>query len=265
MLLAARAAGLVAVKWYPAGATTHSDAGLSEAAAIDDLVAAIAEAGLVLQVHGEVTDARVDVFDREVTFIERVLAPLVGRHPRARVVLEHVPRRAGVDFVRAAGEHGAVAATITAHHLIIDRNDLFTGPEGMGLRPHCYCLPVAKTRADRQALVDAATSGDPRFFLGSDSAPHARHKKESARAPAGIYTGHAALELYAEVFEAAGRLERLDAFASRHGADFYGLPRATDRLTLVKAPWSVPAELELGADRLVPFRAGGVIGWQVAG
>jgi len=258
---AAKDAGLVAVKWYPAGATTHAEAGVADIARVDDVLAAMAEAGLVLQVHGEVTDRDVDVFDREAVFVERTLAPLVARHPQLRVVLEHVTSRAGIDFVREARD--GVGATITAHHLLIDRNDLFHGPEGPGLYPHCYCLPVAKTRADRLALVDAATSGDPRFFLGSDSAPHARDKKESARAPAGVYTGHAALELYAEVFDLAGRLDRLEGFAALHGADFYDQARATERVALVRRPWAVPAKLPLGASAVVPFRAGGSIGWSI--
>lgn len=260
-IAAAKAEGLIAVKWYPAGATTHAEAGVADIGRVDDVLAAMAETGLVLQVHGEVTDPDVDVFDREATFVERTLAPLVARHPTLPVVLEHVTSRAGVDFVRAARD--GVAATITAHHLLIDRNDLFLGPEGPGLRPHCYCLPVAKTRADRLALVAAATSGEPRFFLGSDSAPHPRARKESARAPAGIYTGHAVLELYAEVFEAAGALDRLEAFAAHHGADFYRLPRARERVVLRREPWVVPAELPLGSGTVVPLRAGGSIAWRV--
>lgn len=257
-LVRARAAGLVAAKWYPAGATTNSEAGVSSAARMDDQLAAMAESGLALQIHGEVTDPDVDVFDREATFVARVLAPLVARHPRLRVVLEHVTSAAGVAFVRAA--RGDVAATITAHHLLIDRNDLFKG----GLRPHCYCLPVAKTRADRDALLDAATSGDPRFFLGSDSAPHPRRLKESAAAPAGVYTGHHVLEHYAEAFDGAGRLPRLEAFASHFGADFYGLPRAAERVVLRREPTEVAAAIGWGADELVPFRAGERLRWRVA-
>jgi dihydroorotase len=213
--------------------------------------------GMPLLVHGEVTDPDVDLFDRERVFLERVLAPLIARLPQLKVVVEHITTAEAVAFVQAAP--ASVAATITAHHLLLNRNAIFQG----GIRPHLYCLPVLKREVHRQALVRAATSGDPRFFLGTDSAPHARHTKEVACGCAGIYTAHAAIELYAEAFEAAGALDRLEAFASRHGPDFYGLPRNATRVTLRKAPWRVPDALEFGADRLVPLRAGESVAWSV--
>jgi len=257
-LAAARAAGAVAAKLYPAGATTHADAGVTDLAALDPVLDALAALDLLLLVHGEVTAPDVDVFDRETRFLTDVLAPLVRRHPTLRVVLEHVTTRAGVDFVRAA--RPGVAATVTAHHLLYDRNALFDG----GLRPHHYCLPLPKRAADRHALVAAATGADPRFFLGTDSAPHARHAKESACGAAGAYTAHAALALYAEVFDAAGALDRLEAFASHRGADFYGLPRNRDTVTLEHHPTPVPPALPFGDGELVPLRAGGTVAWRLA-
>ena len=199
------------------------------------------------------------MFDRERVFIERTLSPLVRRFPGLKVVLEHVSTREGVARVRGGPER--LAATITPHHLLLSRNAMFAG----GLRPHHFCLPVAKREEDRLALVEAATSGHPRFFLGTDSAPHPRRRKESASAPGGIYTAHAAIELYAEVFEQAGALDRLEAFASFHGPDFYGLPRNRDRVTLVREPWTVPATLAMGEEELVPFRAGEGVAWRLAG
>ena len=255
----ARASGFVhAVKLYPAGATTHSDAGVRELARCDETLEAMQRLGLPLLLHGEVTDPAVDMFDREAVFVERTLGPLTERFPTLRIVLEHVTTAEGVAFVRHARE--GVAATLTAHHLLLNRNALFEG----GLRPHNYCLPVLKRERHRQALLDAATSGSPRFFLGTDSAPHARHTKEADCGCAGLYTAHAGIELYAEAFDAAGCLERLEGFASFHGADFYGLPRNSDRIVLTRAPWPVPAELPFGADRLVPMRAGGSIGWRLS-
>jgi dihydroorotase len=255
----ARASGFVhGVKYYPAGATTHSDAGVTDIRRCHETLAAMAELGLPLLIHGEVTDPRVDVFDREAVFIERVLDPLIARLPRLRVVLEHITTRDAVDFVAGAGDN--VAATITAHHLLYNRNALFVG----GLRPHFYCLPVLKRETHRAALLAAAVSGNPKFFLGTDSAPHPRRSKESACGCAGIYTAHAAIELYAEAFEAAGALSRLEAFASFHGADFYGLPRNTDTIELVREPWSVPGEFALGEDTVVPLRAGEQIAWRLA-
>lgn len=251
----ARASGCVyAVKYYPAGATTHSELGVTDISRCDEVFSAMAELGLPLLVHGEVTDSAVDVFDREAVFIDRYLQGIVARFPRLKVVLEHVTTREGVDFVTSAA--ASVAATITAHHLLLNRNAMFRG----GLRPHAYCLPILKAERHREALVAAATSGNPRFFLGTDSAPHARHAKESACGCAGIYTAHAALELYAEVFAAANAWEKLEAFASFYGPDFYGLPRNRDSVTLIEDPWTVPYEIPLLADgrtdSLVPFRAG---------
>jgi len=257
-ILRARASGLVhAVKYYPAGATTNSDSGVTDIARCFDTLEAMAEAGMPLLVHGEVTDAQVDVFDRERVFIERTLGMLVQRLPRLRIVLEHITTAEAVAFVRAAPD--SVAATITAHHLLLNRNALFQG----GVRPHHYCLPVLKRESHRQALVDAAVSGSPKFFLGTDSAPHARHTKENDCGCAGVYTAHAGIELYAEAFDQAGALDRLEGFASLHGADFYRLPRNTRRMTLRRLGWRVPQEYTYGEHRLVPLRAGGEIGWTI--
>jgi dihydroorotase len=255
----ARESGAVhAVKYYPAGATTHSDAGVTDIRRCEDTLRAMAQAGLPLLIHGEVTDPAVDVFDREKVFIERVLAALVDRLPRLKIVLEHITTAEAVRFVEGAPDN--VAATITAHHLLLNRNAIFQG----GLRPHHYCLPVLKREEHRQALLRAATSGNPKFFLGTDSAPHARHTKEHACGCAGVYSAHAALELYAEAFETAGALPRLEAFASLHGADFYGLPRNSERVRLRRAAWRVPAELPYGDDRLVPLRAGETVAWALS-
>jgi dihydroorotase len=258
-IAAARASGAVhAVKYYPAGATTHSDAGVTDIARCRGALEAMEKHDLPLLVHGEVTDPEVDVFDRERVFIERVLAPLVSRFPRLRVVLEHVTTREAVEFVTEAPPR--VAATITAHHLLLSRDALFAG----GIRPHLYCLPVLKREGHRRALVKAATSGNARFFLGTDSAPHARHTKETTCGCAGIYTAHAGIELYAEAFAAAGALDRLENFASRHGAQFYRLPVNGDSITLTESPWSVPEEVAFGPDRLVPLRAGATVAWKLA-
>jgi dihydroorotase len=255
----ARASGAVhAVKYYPAGATTNSESGVTDLARCDAVFQAMEACGMPLLVHGEVTDPQVDLFDRERVFLERVLTPLLGRFSRLRIVVEHITTREAVEFVRRAPDR--LAATITAHHLLLNRNALFAG----GVRPHHYCLPVLKREEHRRALVDAAVSGNPRFFLGSDSAPHARHTKETDCGCAGIYTAHAAIELYAEAFDTAGALERLDNFASVFGAAFYRLPRNTDTLTLVESEWQAPAELAFGGDRLVPFRAGEPLRWKIA-
>jgi dihydroorotase len=255
----ARASGVVhAVKYYPAGATTNSDAGVTDIARCFDTLDAMAEAGMPLLVHGEVTDPDVDIFDRERVFIERTLAALVGRFPGLKVVMEHITTAEAVRFVSGASRN--VAATITAHHLLLNRTDIFRG----GIRPHLYCLPVLKRESHRQALLAAATSGDSKFFLGTDSAPHARHTKENACGCAGVYTAHAGIELYAEAFEAAGALERLESFASFHGADFYGLPRNGSRLTLEKKPMSVAPEIRFGDEVLVPLRAGASVAWRIA-
>lgn len=250
---------VVAAKLYPAGATTNSDAGVTAVERIHAVLERMEARGLVLCVHGEVTAADVDLFDREHFFIERVLAPLVERFPRLRVVFEHITTSEAVDFVLSAGPQ--VGATITAHHLLLNRNAIFAG----GIRPHHYCLPVLKRETHRLALVGAATSGSPKFFLGTDSAPHARGAKENACGCAGCYTAHAGIELYAEVFEAAGALDRLEAFASLNGPAFYGLPPNTDRITLEKAAWTVPAAYDfIDGDALIPLRAGETIGWRLA-
>ena len=256
----AKASGFVhAVKWYPAGATTNSDAGVSNIERCADTLKAMQDHDLPLLVHGEVTDPGVDVFDREAVFIENLLKPLLQRYPKLRVVLEHITTRQAAEFIAAAPAN--VAATITPHHLLMNRNALFTG----GLRPHHYCLPVLKREEHRLALVAAATGGSPKFFLGTDSAPHTRGAKESACGCAGMYSAHAALELYAEVFEAQGALDKLEAFASFHGPDFYRLPRNTDRITLVREAWTLPAELGEGATALVPLRAGTGLAWRLQG
>ncbi len=251
--------GLVfAVKLYPAGATTHSDAGVTDLSRCHDALAVMAEAGLPLLVHGEVTDPEVDIFDREKQFIERILAPLVDTLPSLKIVFEHVTTADAVDFVTSS--RAGVAATITPQHILLNRNDLFEG----GLRPHRFCLPVLKAERHRQAVLEAAVSGDPRFFLGTDSAPHPKSRKESDCGCAGIYSAHAGIELYAEAFADAGRLDRLEAFASHHGADFYDLPRNRGRVTLIEDPWRVPDRIEVpGGESIVPFRAGRTIRWRL--
>jgi dihydroorotase len=254
----AKASGIVGFKLYPAGATTHSDSGVTEIGKVDAVLARMEELDLVLEVHGEVTDPAVDVFDREARFIDSVLVPLAARFPRLRIVFEHITTRAAVEFVR--GSRRGIAATLTPQHLLMNRNALFAG----GIRPHHFCLPVLKSQADREALLEVIASGDARFFLGTDSAPHARSAKEAACGCAGIFTAHAAIELYAEAFEAAGALERLEAFASEHGADFYRLPRNTGRLTLAQVSWEVPRSYRFGADEVVPLRAGERLGWRLA-
>lgn len=254
----AKASGfIVGCKLYPAGATTHSDAGVTDIHRLDEVLARMADAGLVLQVHGEVTHEHVDVFDRERCFIDEVLAPLVERHPRLKVVFEHITTHAAVQFVRSA--RPGVAATITPQHLLHNRNAIFQG----GIRPHFYCLPILKTEPDRQALIEAAISGDPRFFLGTDSAPHARGTKEASCGCAGMYSAHAALELYAEAFEDAGALPRLEGFASLFGADFYELPRNSGHVTLRREHWSPPAGYAFGNDVVVPMRAGESLRWRM--
>jgi len=255
----ARASGhIVGFKLYPAGATTHSDAGVTDIRQVDAVLARMEEQDLVLEVHGEVTDPDVDVFDRETRFIDEVLAPLAARFPRLRIVFEHITTRAAAEFV--LGSRRGIAATLTPQHLLMNRNALFAG----GIRPHHYCLPVLKSQADREALLDVVATGDPRFFLGTDSAPHARGAKEAACGCAGIFSAHGAMELYAEAFESVGALQRLEAFASEHGADFYRLPRNTGRITLVKEEWEVPRSYPFGTGELVPLRAGEHIGWRLS-
>jgi dihydroorotase len=254
----AKASGIVhGVKLYPAGATTNSDSGVTNLGHCVPALEAMQELGLPLLVHAEVTDADVDVFDREKVFIERNMRPLLQRFPALRVVFEHITTREAAQFVAESPDN--IAATITAHHLLMNRNAMFSG----GMRPHHYCLPVLKREDHRLALVAAATSGSPKFFLGTDSAPHPQSAKESACGCAGMYTSHAGIELYAEAFEEAGALNRLEGFASFYGADFYGLPRNTDTVTLVKESWQVPDDLPLGEERLVPLRAGQSIGWRL--
>ncbi len=246
-----------AVKLYPAGATTHSDAGVRDLRRVDGVLAAMADHGLPLLVHGEVTDPTVDVFDRERVFIERELVPLLERHPGLKLVLEHITTEDGVRFVEQAPS--SVAGTLTAHHLLLNRNAMLAN----GIRPHHYCLPVLKRERHRQALLAAATSGNPKFFLGTDSAPHPRRAKESACGCAGIYTAATALELYAEAFELAGALDRLEAFASFHGPDYYGLPRNEGSITLVGEPMPVPESFALGDDEVIPLRAGETVAWRL--
>ncbi|GAB3481717.1 dihydroorotase [Azotobacter salinestris] len=255
---AAKACGLVhAAKLYPAGATTNSDAGVTSIENIFPTLEAMAEAGLPLLVHGEVTHSEIDVFDREKRFIDDNLSRVVERFPKLKVVFEHITTRDAVEFVEASS--GNVGATITAHHLLYNRNHMLVG----GIRPHFYCLPILKRRTHQEALLDAATSGNPKFFLGTDSAPHARHAKESACGCAGCYTAHAAIELYAEAFEQRNALDRLEAFASHHGADFYAMPRNTDHITLIRAEWTAPTSLTFGEHSLVPLRAGEKLRWRL--
>ena len=255
---AALSGRVLGVKLYPAGATTNSAHGVTDLERCAPALDAMQECGLALMVHGEVTDADVDVFDREQEFIERTLAPLVERFPGLKVVLEHVTTADGVGFVRGARD--GVAATITAHHLLLNRNALFEG----GLRPHHYCLPVLKRERHRAALLDAATSGEQHFFLGTDSAPHPRHAKESACGCAGLYTAHAGIELYAEAFHRAGALRTLEAFASHNGPAFYGLSPNRATITLRRQSWPVPDEMPMGGDVLVPFRAGSRVAWSLS-
>lgn len=257
-MAAARASGaVVACKLYPAGATTNSDAGVTDLEGLSPVLEAMQRAGLPLLVHGEVTHAEVDIFDREQRFIEERLQWIVSRFPGLKVVFEHVTTADAVAFVREGPE--TLAATITPHHLLYNRNAILAG----GLHPHLYCLPVLKRERHRQALLEAATSGHPRFFLGTDSAPHAVQDKESACGCAGAFSAHAALELYAEAFDQAGALERLEGFASHHGPDFYGLPRNQEIVRLRREPWRVPDHYPFGNTRLVPLRAGEQIAWRL--
>jgi dihydroorotase len=245
------------VKFYPAGATTHSDEGVTRLSRCFHTLEKMQDLGMPLLVHGESTDPSIDVFDREKTFLEETLGPTLERFPGLKLVLEHITTRDAAQFVEVTGDN--VAATITAHHLLMNRNALFMG----GIRPHHYCLPVLKREEHREALVEAATSGNPKFFLGTDSAPHARNTKEAGCGCAGIYTAHAAIELYATAFEEAGAMDKLEAFASLHGPRFYGLPANDDKITLVREEWRVPEQLPFGAEELVPLRAGETIPWKL--
>ena len=255
--LAAETGCIKAVKYYPAGATTNSDRGVTDVRKVYPAIQAMQEAGLPLLIHGEVTGGDVDIFDREAVFVETILARLVTDFPALKIVLEHISTRVAVEFVLAADE--CVAATITPQHMLLDRNALFRG----GLRPHHYCLPILKPEPDRQAVMRAAMSGNPKFFLGTDSAPHARDDKERDCGCAGIYSAHIALELYAEAFDRAGQLARLEAFASFHGPDFYGLPRNRGSVTLARREQAVPERFPFAGSELIPFRAGGTCAWRL--
>ncbi|MDO6706634.1 dihydroorotase [Photobacterium sp. 1_MG-2023] len=256
----AKATGHVyAAKLYPAGATTNSDSGVTDINKLLPTMEAMQEVSMPLLIHGEVTQHDVDIFDREKVFLETVLAPIVAKMPDLKIVLEHITTKEAVAFVNSAGPN--VGATITAHHLMYNRNHMLAG----GIRPHFYCLPILKRNTHQEALIAAATSGSKKFFLGTDSAPHAKGKKEAACGCAGSYTAHAAIELYAEVFELAGALNKLEAFASHNGPDFYGLPRNSDTITLTKESWEVPQSMAFGADIVVPIRAGEQISWKVNG
>ena len=254
----AQDAGVAAVKLYPAGATTHSDAGVTDVRKTYATLEAMQRAGMPLLVHGEVTSPEVDLFDREAVFIDTQLIPLRRDFPELKIVFEHITTREAAQYVQEADRF--TAATLTAHHLLYNRNALFTG----GIRPHYYCLPVLKRETHRLALVQAAISGSSKFFLGTDSAPHAAHLKEHASGCAGCYTAFAAIEMYAEAFDAAGALDRLEAFASFNGADFYGLPRNTDRITLKREAWTAPESFAYGEARLKPLRGGDVLPWSLA-
>jgi len=254
----AKASGFIhGVKLYPAGATTHSDAGVTDIRHTYATLERMQEVGMPLQVHGETPGPEVDVFDRETHFIDAVLMPLLERFPALRVVFEHITTARAAEFVREARD--GVGATITPQHLLHNRNALFSG----GIRPHYYCLPILKRETDREALIEAATSGNPRFFLGTDSAPHERATKENACGCAGMFTAHAAIELYAEAFDSVGRLDKLEGFASHFGADFYRLPRHQEVITLTKEPWVPPVSYEFGNGALVPYRSGESVAWRL--
>jgi dihydroorotase len=255
---AAHAAGVVAVKLYPAGATTNSDSGVTSIVHTYKALEAMQRVGMPLLVHGEVTDSNIDLFDREAVFIDQHLIPLRRDFPELKIVFEHITTREAAQYVEQAGRF--TAATVTAHHLLYNRNALFMG----GVRPHYYCLPVLKREIHRQALVDAVTSGSDRFFLGTDSAPHPAHLKEHATGCAGCYTAHAAMEMYAEAFESVGKLDQLEAFASFNGADFYGLPRNTGTMTLKRESWTPPESFQFGEADLKPLRSGEALPWRVA-
>jgi dihydroorotase len=257
-IVLARRAGVVAAKLYPAGATTNSDAGVTDIRKTYKTLEAMQRAGMLLLVHGEVTDPSVDLFDREAVFIDRQLIPLRRDFPELKIVMEHLTTKEGAHYVRDGGQF--IGGTITAHHLLYNRNAIFTG----GIRPHFYCLPVLKRETHRLALVEAATSGSPRFFLGTDSAPHPAVLKEHALGCAGCYTALSAMELYAEAFDSVGALDKLEGFASFHGADFYGLPRNTGTLTLKKEPYTLPESVPFGEATLKPLRGGETLPWQVA-
>ena len=257
-IVKAKAAGVVACKLYPAGATTNSDAGVTDLKKIYPTLEAMQKVGMLLLVHGEVTSSDIDLFDREAAFIDTQLIPLRRDFPELKIVFEHITTQDAADYVMAADRF--VGATLTAHHLLYNRNAIFIG----GIRPHYYCLPVLKRETHRVALLKAATSGNPRFFLGTDSAPHPAHLKEHASGCAGCYTAHAALEMYAEAFDSVGKLSQLEAFASFNGADFYGLPRNTGTITLKRESWTPPESFQFGEADLKPLRSGEALPWRVA-
>ncbi len=257
-IVKAKAVGVVACKLYPAGATTNSDAGVTDLKKIYPTLEAMQKVGMLLLVHGEVTSSDIDLFDREAAFIETQLIPLRRDFPELKIVFEHITTKDAADYVMAADKF--MGATLTAHHLLFNRNAIFTG----GIRPHYYCLPVLKRETHRVALLNAATSGNARFFLGTDSAPHPAHLKEHASGCAGCYTAHAALEMYAEAFDSVGKLDQLEAFASFNGADFYGLPRNTGHITLKRESWTPPESFQFGEADLKPLRAGEALPWRVA-
>jgi len=249
---------VIGFKLYPQGATTHSEAGIRSLEALDPLLETLAHYQVPLMVHGEVTDSDIDIFDREALFIERYLEPMSQRFRSLRIVLEHISTREGVEFVERAS--GSVAGTLTAHHLLLNRNAMLVG----GIQPHHYCLPVLKRETHRQALLAAATKGHPRFFLGTDSAPHLRSLKESSCGCAGCYTAHHAIEMYATAFDQVGALDQLEGFASHHGADFYGLPRNTETIRLQRVPTKIPDALPFGEETVIPFMAGQTLPWTLA-
>lgn len=253
----AKESGIYGVKLYPRGATTGSGHGIIQIEKAYPLFEAMEKYGVNFLVHGEVVDPNVDIFDREAVFIDTILVPIIKQFPQLKIVIEHISTAKAVDFVLENRKN--IAATITAHHLLLTRNDLLVG----GLHPHHYCLPVIKTKADQEALIKAATSGNPKFFLGTDSAPHPKGKKENACCAAGIFTAHAAIELYAEVFDKTNALNKLEGFASFFGADFYGLPRNEKKITLQRSSWQVPASIAYQNTQLIPFRAGDMIQWQL--
>ena len=255
----AKAAGVVAAKLYPAGATTNSASGVTDIRNIYPVLEAMADCGMLLLVHGEVTDSDIDIFDREKVFLERVLAPTLAAFPSLRVVLEHITTADSAEFVRSH-QGNNLGATLTPQHLMYNRNHMLVG----GIRPHLYCLPILKRNKHQEALREVVASGDPRFFLGTDSAPHAKDKKEAACGCAGCYSAYGAIGLYADIFEELGILDKLEAFASFNGADFYGLPRNTDTVTLIREPWTMPENLPLAGGGIVPLKAGETVNWRLA-
>lgn len=248
---------IIGCKFYPAGSTTHSESGITQLKNLLNILETMQEVDLPLLIHGEVTDSQIDIFDREAMFIDKMLRLVIEKFPYLRIVLEHITTKEAVDFVTAASAN--VAATITPHHLLLNRNDLLAG----GIRPHYYCLPVLKRITDQEALIRAATSGNPKFFIGTDSAPHAKETKETACGCAGIYSAHAAVELYAESFEKANALDKLEGFCSFYGPDFYQLSRNTSKITLIKESWHAPPSYNFGRSELIPFRSGTTIAWKL--